>query len=117
MSWGVRKPATWTPLQICCATKTSPVNRDPLFAEQDPLREARELEEGCVHPMILFFVSSSLVPVSAGQPSPPCEIWTDAEIANPIHRAGPADQDNTALMDSTLSPASRLCGKKYCLSR
>ncbi|KNZ62458.1 uncharacterized protein VP01_12683g1, partial [Puccinia sorghi] len=52
------------------------------------------------------FVFSSLVPVSAGQPSSR-EIWTDAEIFNTIRRAGPADQEYTALMDSASSPTSR----------
>ncbi|KNZ61630.1 uncharacterized protein VP01_13778g1, partial [Puccinia sorghi] len=51
-------------------------------------------------------------PVSAGQPSPPCEIWTDAEVVTAICRAGPADQDYTTLMDSALSPASRRLNPK-----
>ncbi|KNZ49967.1 uncharacterized protein VP01_4667g1 [Puccinia sorghi] len=57
-------------------------------------------------PLQCEFFLPSLVPVSAGQPSPSCEIWKDAEIVDVICRAGPADQDYTALIDSALSPAS-----------
>ncbi|KNZ51764.1 uncharacterized protein VP01_381g4 [Puccinia sorghi] len=100
------------------------MDQDPLFTKQDPLREARQLDEGvCTSndpigcsvpelnstlapPQCEFFLSS-LVPISAGQPSPPCEIWTDAEIVDVIRWVGPADQGYTALMDSALSPASQ----------
>ncbi|KNZ44420.1 uncharacterized protein VP01_9182g1, partial [Puccinia sorghi] len=103
--------------------------REPLFAERDPLRKARQLDEGVyasndpigcsvaepngtLAPPQCEFVLSPLVPVSAGQPSPPCEIWKDAEIANAIRRTGPADQDYTALIDSASSPASQRSNPK-----
>ncbi|KNZ50047.1 uncharacterized protein VP01_4629g1, partial [Puccinia sorghi] len=84
-----------------CLNNPSPADRNPLFAEQDPLREARQLEEG------VCTSNDPIVPVSAGQPSPPGEIRTDVEIVDTIRRMGPVDQDYTALMDSASSPASR----------
>ncbi|KNZ62609.1 uncharacterized protein VP01_12491g1, partial [Puccinia sorghi] len=83
------------------------------------------LTRGCVHPIGCSVaepdstlappqcesVLTSLVPVSAGH-SPPCEIWTDAEIFDAIHRTGPADQDYTTLMDSASSPASQCSNPK-----
>ncbi|KNZ56446.1 uncharacterized protein VP01_2400g1 [Puccinia sorghi] len=94
---------------LSCPTNPSPADRDPLFAEQDPLREARQLDEGvCTsNDPIGCSVPEPNSTLAPPQPSPPCEIWTDAEIVNAIRRAGPADQDYTALMDSALSPASR----------
>ncbi|KNZ46479.1 uncharacterized protein VP01_7229g1, partial [Puccinia sorghi] len=95
---------------LSCPTNPSPADRDPLLVEQDPLREARQLDEGvCTSndpigcsvsetnstlpaPQYCEFVLYSLVPVSAGQPSPPCEIWKDAEIVDTICREGPADR-------------------------
>ncbi|KNZ44850.1 uncharacterized protein VP01_8760g1, partial [Puccinia sorghi] len=99
------------------------------FAERNLLREARQLDEGVcnskdvvgcsfqernstVAPPQCELVLSSLIPVSAVQPPPLCEIWTDAEIVDAICRAGPTDPDYNALQDSVMSPGPRSSNPK-----
>ncbi|KNZ47624.1 uncharacterized protein VP01_6270g1, partial [Puccinia sorghi] len=82
-------------------------------------REARQLDKGvCAsNDPVCCSVPEPNIPVSA-QPSPPCEIWTDAEIVKAIRRAGPADQDYTALMDfafNPLSTGSSSTGSRLCV--
>ena len=96
----------------------------PSLTDQDPSREARQLDEGVctsndfvgcsvpepnstLAPLQCELVLSSLLPVSAGQPSSLWEIWTDTKMIDTIHKEGPDDKDYTLLMDSVKSPASR----------
>jgi hypothetical protein len=102
---------------LSCPTK-------PSLLDQDPLRDARQLDEGVCTPKIILgdsvpelnstlaplqfdSVLHSLVPVSAGQPSPPLDIWTDSEMIEGVRRAGPEDSNYTALMNLVKSPTSR----------
>ena len=97
--------------------------------DQDPLREARQLDEGVctsngfigcsvpepnstLAPPQCELVSSSLSPVSAGQPSSLRELWTDTEMIQVIREAGPKDEDYTTLLNSVKSPASRRLNPK-----
>ena len=92
--------------------------------DQDPLREARQLDEGVCTPNGFIgcsvpepnctlappqceLVSSSMSPVSAGQPSSLRELWTDTEMIQAIREAGPKDEDYTTLLNSVKTPASR----------
>ncbi|KNZ44346.1 uncharacterized protein VP01_9255g1, partial [Puccinia sorghi] len=55
-----------------------------------------------------MLASSSLFPVSAGQPFFLWEIWTDTKSVEAICKAGPQDQDYTLLLDSVKSSSSRI---------
>ncbi|KNZ58900.1 uncharacterized protein VP01_1836g1 [Puccinia sorghi] len=70
------------------------------------------LTRGMVAPLQCDLVSSYLIPISAGQPPPVCEIWTDAEIVDTIRHAGPADPDYDPLRNSVMAPGPRCSGPK-----
>ena len=91
---------------------------------QDPLMEARQLDEGVctsngfigcsvpepngtLAPLQCELVLSSLSPVSAGQPSSLRELWTDTEMIQAIRKAGPKDENYTTLVNLVKSLASR----------
>ena len=101
----------------------------PSLVDQDPLREARQLDEGVctsngfigcsvpepnsmLAPPQCELVLSSLSPVSAGQPSSLRELWTDTEMIQAIREAGPKDEDYTTLLNSVKTPASRRLNPK-----
>ncbi|KNZ55222.1 uncharacterized protein VP01_2736g5 [Puccinia sorghi] len=65
-----------------------------------------------VKPPQCELVLSSLILVSAGQPSPLCQIWTDVEIVDAICRAGPADLDYNWLRDLVMSPGPQRSNPK-----
>jgi hypothetical protein len=101
----------------------------PSLTEQDPMREARQLDKGvCASNDILGCsvpelnstlaprqcesVLCSFFPISAGQPSPFWDIWTDAKMVKGVQQAGPRDTNYIALLDLVKSPASRILNPK-----
>jgi hypothetical protein len=107
---------------LSCPTK-------PSLTDQDPLREARQLDKGvraskdflgCSVPEInstlappqCELVLHSLFPVSAGQPSPLLDLWTDMDMIEGVHRIGPEDRDHTFLMNLVKLPALRCLNPK-----
>ncbi|KNZ62669.1 uncharacterized protein VP01_12397g1, partial [Puccinia sorghi] len=88
---------------LSCPTKPSPADWDPLFAEQNPLREARQLDEGTSNDIMGCYVPkhhSTVAPLQY------------AEIVDKICRAGPADMDYNTWRNSVMSPGPRRSNPK-----